>query len=545
MKTVVLVLSITVAMSAMVAGDLGSWDGQATAGADTANTMSVDAISGGSLDSTRTVTEADPFDVDIQIQHGGITELDYSAYEVAICFDSTVLEFVPTDDLDGDTNPESWTYTDFGGLLAHWRLFVESGSCTATLPGTRLLGASSRAGGTTSASGVAAAARFACVAEGTTIVHLVTEEEDVTFAGTLARNGEHLPTALVDATIVCSPPATPTPCPPGVCTPTPMPTHTPTPTPDLSPQPNVMSVDAVSGGSIDINRMLPVGGEFDVDIHIQHGGSASLEYAGYNAPLCFDSTVLGFVPTEDMTGDTVPESWAYTDLGGMFLQAVVMAGPPGYYCTAPADYRVAGGAARTAGTTSASGVAATARFACVAEGATTLHLVTEEEGLTFGATLDSGGHVLPTTLTDATIICLPDIDSDRCGNLDELLRGFDPTDPLDFFSVPVPASGDPEPNGPRSNAVTLEDVLAVLLYVGAYDGDGGSPNPSGVAYDTVKGSCDVEGDTVADKEGLCYDRSPGPGPNPPWEAGAPDGAISMVDVMAVLAQVGLDCTGEP
>ncbi|GAG44245.1 unnamed protein product, partial [marine sediment metagenome] len=41
------------------------------------------------------------------------------------------------------------------------------------------------------------------------------------------------------------------------------------------------------------------------------------------------------------------------------------------------------------------------------------------------------------------------------------------------------------------------------------------------------------------------DRSPGPEPNPPWDAGPPDGAVSMGDVLAVLAQVGLDCNGEP
>jgi hypothetical protein len=91
----------------------------------------------------------------------------------------------------------------------------------------------------------------------------------------------------------------------------------------------------------------------------------------------------------------------------------------------------------------------------------------------------------------------------------------------------------------------MGDVLAVLRYVGTFDGDGGVPNPNGVAYDSVKGSCDWNGDTVPDKEGLCYDRSPSLLPNPPWDAAPPSGTVAMSDVLGVLAQVGLDCSGPP
>jgi hypothetical protein len=52
-------------------------------------------------------------------------------------------------------------------------------------------------------------------------------------------------------------------------------------------------------------------------------------------------------------------------------------------------------------------------------------------------------------------------------------------------------------------------------------------------------------DGVLPPHGLKYDRSPSAEPNPPWEAGPPDGAITMADVLAVLAQAGLACTGEP
>jgi hypothetical protein len=51
---------------------------------------------------------------------------------------------------------------------------------------------------------------------------------------------------------------------------------------------------------------------------------------------------------------------------------------------------------------------------------------------------------------------------------------------------------------------------------------------------------DKNGDTVAD--GRDYDRSPGIAPNPPWEAGPPGGFINMADPIALLAQVGLDCS---
>ena len=153
---------------------------------------------------------------------------------------------------------------------------------------------------------------------------------------------------------------------------------------------------------------------------------------------------------------------------------------------------------------------------------------------------------MPTDLVDATVTCLPDLDGDKCSDFDELAMGFRPINPWDFFTVPVPANSDGIPNGPRDAAIDITDVLAVLSYAGTYDGDGGAPNPNGVAYDSVKGSCPVpyvEG--AVQEEGLCYDRSPGTGANPPYDAGPPDGAISIIDVLVVVAQAGLDCSGDP
>jgi Tol biopolymer transport system component len=146
-----------------------------------------------------------------------------------------------------------------------------------------------------------------------------------------------------------------------------------------------------------------------------------------------------------------------------------------------------------------------------------------------------------------------DVDGDGCSDAEESpgapvhkpgsTGAYDPLAWYDFYDVPVPANPDPDPNGDRNESVTMGDVLAVVFYVGAYEG--GPPNSNGVAYDSVKGSCDWDADTTPDEEGLCYDRSPGVEPNPPWEVGPPDGAVNIQDVLAVVAQVGLNCSGPP
>jgi hypothetical protein len=74
-----------------------------------------------------------------------------------------------------------------------------------------------------------------------------------------------------------------------------------------------------------------------------------------------------------------------------------------------------------------------------------------------------------------------------------------------------------------------------------------------VAHDDPIKGVDLDGNTTNDippplhqiEEGVKYDRSPSPGANPPWDAGPPNGAVNMQDVLAVVAQVGLNCTGTP
>jgi hypothetical protein len=122
----------------------------------------------------------------------------------------------------------------------------------------------------------------------------------------------------------------------------------------------------------------------------------------------------------------------------------------------------------------------------------------------------------------------------------------------DVYDVPAPAKADADgANGTRDKVVDVGDVLAVLFY--GFAEEGGPPNASGVAYDSVKGM-DIDGDSTDDvgtshgiREGQKYDRSPGLGPDPVTgidPAGPPDGIIDVRDVLAVLAQAFvIDCSG--
>jgi hypothetical protein len=128
-----------------------------------------------------------------------------------------------------------------------------------------------------------------------------------------------------------------------------------------------------------------------------------------------------------------------------------------------------------------------------------------------------------------------DTDGDGCADDQEegAMGGYDPTNGQDYYDVPVPANADPTPNGTKNKAVNLSDVLAILLYVPS--SAGGPTNINGVDYDSDKNA-----DTQAD--GVDYDRSPSPAPNPPYDAGPPNGAINLSDVLAALAQVPKSCS---
>jgi len=241
-------------------------------------------------------------------------------------------------------------------------------------------------------------------------------------------------------------------------------------------------------------------------------------------------------------------------------ECVVTTGYGDLYDTDPDEYYTA----LFSGTSSASpivaGAAGSIQSACFASTGSVLAPATIRQLLVYTGTpqdMSVAGHIGPLPdLAAALRICTDttDTDSDGCADVEEEARfddglspllpgetgGFNPNAWYDFYDVPVPAYADPTPNGPRNQAIAMDDVLAVLLYVpSAPSGTcGDDPNGNGVDYD-----CDKNVDTV--KDGQDYDRTPGPGPSPPWDVGPPNDAIAMDDVLAVLAQTSLSCIDPP
>ncbi len=114
-----------------------------------------------------------------------------------------------------------------------------------------------------------------------------------------------------------------------------------------------------------------------------------------------------------------------------------------------------------------------------------------------------------------------------CTDAEMIALGLDPTQWYAHYNVPVPAYKDiVGPNGTRSGAVSIADVLAVLYYSGA--NHLGPVNGNGVAYDVDKNS-----DGILD--GRDYDRTPGVTPGPP------NGSIDISDVLGALAWSGKNC----
>ena len=154
-----------------------------------------------------------------------------------------------------------------------------------------------------------------------------------------------------------------------------------------------------------------------------------------------------------------------------------------------------------------------------------------------------------------TTVGLDDDDGDGCPNIIEQQIGFNPANRWDLYDVPVPARADPTANGPKNKVMDIADALAVLFYAFTQPTGvcGDNPNGNGVDYDCLKDG-DWNGPLVMlpdgvlddwDKVGLRYDRSISLSPNPPWDAGAPNGAIDISDALTTLAQFGIDCTRAP
>ena len=116
---------------------------------------------------------------------------------------------------------------------------------------------------------------------------------------------------------------------------------------------------------------------------------------------------------------------------------------------------------------------------------------------------------------------MADTDNDGCRDGKEIPLAISPTDPWDFYSVPVPAlinASDPT-SVVRDNIVSSGDAQSVYAYfkVGAHTGT--------AAYEQ-----DLNGNGI--KDGVEYDRTVlGAG-----QTGPPDGAIGAQEAQAAFAQ---------
>ena len=119
-------------------------------------------------------------------------------------------------------------------------------------------------------------------------------------------------------------------------------------------------------------------------------------------------------------------------------------------------------------------------------------------------TADVAGNPLPTSAQHACVQFDPDTDGDGCANYQEARPDWrlggrrDAGIAWDVFDVPLPALSPGALEGTRDHAVTMADVLGVLLYTGAREG--GPVNGNGVQYDS-----DLNGNGAPD--GSEYDRS--------------------------------------
>ncbi len=136
--------------------------------------------------------------------------------------------------------------------------------------------------------------------------------------------------------------------------------------------------------------------------------------------------------------------------------------------------------------------------------------------------------------------CIADTDRDGCGDGRE--QSADPSrggvrnalDPYDFFDVPTPALITGQVRGARSGAVGIQDVIAVLAFIGTSATSPGTRNAIGAQYGT-----DLDADGTPD--GQEYDRTPSSESATPWRSGPPNGFVSIGDALVALNQVGDSC----
>jgi hypothetical protein len=110
--------------------------------------------------------------------------------------------------------------------------------------------------------------------------------------------------------------------------------------------------------------------------------------------------------------------------------------------------------------------------------------------------------------------------------------GRDALNPYDFADVPVAGNNA---LGVRNKSIALNDVLAALTYVGAASASPNAPNSNGVTYGGAGANALAPGDSNNDgrSNGAEYDRVANGSISK-----APNGAVSLSDVLVILAQGG-------
>ncbi len=133
--------------------------------------------------------------------------------------------------------------------------------------------------------------------------------------------------------------------------------------------------------------------------------------------------------------------------------------------------------------------------------------------------------------------CSPDTDADGCADGRELGGSHttggqrDPRNPWDFFDVPAPALLPSATSGMRNKAISIQDVIAILAYIGTNIASPNTPNSSGAMYGS-----DLNLNGLPD--GTEYDRATG---LTPWAPSPPNGAVQISDALLALNSIGDNC----
>jgi hypothetical protein len=236
-RQLVIPLLFSLVVAGLSVGITATWPraGGSPAAAQETAAMAVDAVPGGGVDSSRTVTGTDAFDVEVRITAASAS---YAGWQAKVRYDSAVLAWVPV----GRT-AVTYLYDTDNILHAIASDLLVAGTLREVFFGSPTA--------PTSPAGSLASVRFRCVADGTSSLHLAgSAESPASFSTTLDVGANAIPTDLFDAQVTCqgvgapAPTATPGAVPTTVSTPG-GPVATPTPLPP--PPPGMEAVPLVGG----------------------------------------------------------------------------------------------------------------------------------------------------------------------------------------------------------------------------------------------------------------------------------------------------------